>query len=117
MKEECVREYAKDYDDPYKLLAYKVIASYGPQIAKRMLKDHKLIRRCVVKEAKELDVMGFFLDCVVSSMHEEKRRMAYIDKLGSLGRWFYVELDKPRFRQEIRNAFEELGLSDLLEEK
>lgn len=37
-------------------------------------------------------------------------------QLDQLGRFFYSNLDLGRMRKEVRNAYESLGLGDILEE-
>ena len=37
-------------------------------------------------------------------------------QLDQLGRFFYSSLDLDRMRKEIRNAYESLGLGDILED-
>lgn len=107
--------YKHPYDDPYRLLARKILCIYGLPMAIRVLNDNKLIRRMVVKETKEQDLIGAFLDCVISDLYETHRRMEYVSKLDILGRWFYEKLDKARLRRELRAVIEEFGLSDLIE--
>ena len=109
--------YKRESDDPYKILAYNIMVDYPLPIVRRMLKDNKFLRREIIREVRGQDFRGFFTDCLFVSVLESKERMELMRQLDDLGLFFYRKLDLPRFRREIRNAFEEVGLSDLLEDK
>ena len=103
-------------DDSYKLLAYKILVDYNIPTVKRILKDNKFVRRLIIREVRGQDFQGDFVDCLFVSIFEDKGRMDLMRQLNSLGIFLYRRLDLPRLRREIRNAFEEMGMSDLLED-
>lgn len=107
--------YSHESDDPYKLLAYRIMVEYNVPTVKRILKDNKYVRRTIIREVRSQDFNGDFLDCLFVAIFEGKRRMDLMRQLNALGIFLYKELDLPRLRREIRNAFEDMGMSDLLE--
>lgn len=109
-------EYRHDSDDPYKLLAYRFLVDYNIPTVKRILKDNKFVKRLIIREVRSQDFQGDFIDCLFVSIFEEKGRMDLMRQLNSLGIFLYRKLDLPRLRREIKVAFEEMGLSDLLED-
>lgn len=108
-------DYRRPSDDPYKLLAYKIMVDYNIPTVKRILKDNKFVKRMIIREIRGQDFQGDFTDCLFVSIFESKERMQLMMQLNSLGLFLYKKLDLPRLRREIKNAFEEVGLSDLLE--
>ena len=108
--------YKHQSDDPYKLLAYKIMVEYNIPTVKRILRDNKFVRRAIIREVRSQDFNGDFLDCLFVAIFEDKRRMDLMRQLNSLGLFLYKELDLSRLRREIRTAFEEMGMSDLLED-
>lgn len=109
-------EYKHDSDDSYKLLAYRILVDYNIPTVKRILKDNKFVRRLIIREVRGQDFQGDFVDCLFVSIFEDKGRMDLMRQLNSLGIFLYHKLDLQRLRKEIRNAFEEMGMSDLLED-
>lgn len=109
-------EYKHTADDSYKLLAYKILTDYNIPTVKRILRDNKFVRRTIIREVRGQDFQGDFIDCLFVSIFEDKERMELMRQLNVLGLFLYRKLDLPRLRREIRNAFEEMGMSDLLEE-
>ena len=111
-EEKCVA----NIDDPYRRLAYIIVCRNDPITVKRYLKDYKFVRRAVVREAKELDLSGPFLDCLAVVLKGEDERGDVLRQLGVLGGFFYRKLDLPRLRAEIRSVSQELGIADLIED-
>lgn len=109
-------EYKFEADDSYKLLAYRILVDYNIPTVKRILKDNKFVRRLIIREVRGQDFQGDFVDCLFVSIFEDKGRMDLMRQLNSLGTFLYQKLDLPRLRKEILNAFEEMGMSDLLED-
>lgn len=64
----------------------------------------------VIKEAKQMDIGGAFLDCIdqeVIANDHLRQKNVYLKKLGE---FYYSELDLPRLRKEIRIFAKELGI-------
>lgn len=104
------------FDDEYKILAYSIIVNYPPVTVKRLMKDTKFLRREIIREVRGQDFRGYFIDCLFVSICENKDRMKLMRQLDQLGRFFYNNLDLERMRKEVRNAYESLGLGDILED-
>ncbi len=104
------------FDDEYKILAYSIVVNYPPVTVKRLMKDTKFLRREIIREVRSQDFRGYFVDCLFVSICENKNRMGLMRQLDQLGRFFYNNLDRGRMRKEIRNAYESLGLGDILED-
>lgn len=104
------------FDDEYKVLAYSIVVNYPPVTVKRLMKDTKFLRREIIREVRSQDFRGYFVDCLFVSICENKNRMGLMRQLDQLGRFFYNNLDLERMRKEIRNAYESLGLGDILED-
>ena len=104
------------FDDEYKILAYSIVVNYPPATVKRLMKDTKFLRREIIREVRSQDFRGYFVDCLFVSICENKNRMGLMHQLDQLGRFFYNNLDLERMRKEIRNAYESLGLGDILED-
>lgn len=115
LQEENFPEYKHEYDDSYKLLAYHLVTTNDIATIKRMLRDGKFVRRCIIREVRGQDFNGPFIDCLFVAISEDDERMQLMRQLDSLGIFLYKKLSLPRLRKEIESACEELGLSDLLE--
>lgn len=116
-EEESAKPVHKEkYDDEYKILAYSIVVNYPPVTVKRLMKDTKFLRREIIREVRGQDFRGYFIDCLFVSICENKDRMKLMRQLDQLGRFFYNNLDLDRMRREIRNAYDSLGLGDILEE-
>lgn len=109
-------EYKRESDDPYKILAYNLVVDCDVDTIKRYLTDNKFLRRVIKREIRGQDYRGVFMDCLFVSIVESKKRMDLMHALDSVGAFFYQNLDKPRLRREIKKAYEELDMADLLEE-
>jgi len=102
--------YTYEYDDPYRLLAHKLIASERPADVLRILTDNEFILRYIIKETRNQDYKGAFTDCIIEDLLEDKRRMEYMGQLDALAEYYYSVLDKERLRKNIRQCLAELGL-------
>lgn len=109
-------DYKHDADDPYKLLAYKIMVDYNVPTVKKILEDNKFVKRMIIREIRGQDLQGDFIDCLFVSIFENKERMELMQQLNALGIFLYKKLNLSRLRREIRAAFDEMGLSDLLED-
>ena len=108
--------YKHESDDPYKLLAYKIMVDYNLNTVKKILKDNKFVKRLIIREVRGQDFQGDFVDCLFVSVCEDKERKDLMRQLNAFGIFLYRKLNKARLREEIRKAFAEMGLSYLLED-
>lgn len=116
-KESVKPVYKEKYDDEYKILAYSIVVNYPPPIVKRLMRDRKFLRREITREIRGQDFRGYFTDCLFVSICEDKKRMDLMRQLDALAKFFYKNLDVPRMREEIKNAYDSLGLGDILEDE
>lgn len=94
-------EYRYVYDDPYVLMAHSVLSFYDTADIKRMLIDDDFVRRLVLKETRLQDFAGVFVDGIVQSILDDKRRMEFMHELDKLAAYFWANLDIDRLRSEI----------------
>lgn len=94
-------EYRYTYDDPYVLMAHSILATYDTADIKRMLMDDDFVRRLVLKETRLQDFAGVFLDGIVQTILDDKRRMEFMHELDKLADYFWKNLDIDRLRFEI----------------
>ena len=94
-------EYRYTYDDPYVLMAHSILATYDTADIKRMLVDDDFVRRLVLKETRLQDFAGVFLDGIVQTILDDKRRMEFMHELDKLADYFWKNLDIDRLRFEI----------------
>lgn len=94
-------DYRYLYDDPYVLMAHSILSIYDKADVKRMLADDDFVRRLVLKETRLQDFAGVFLDGIVQSILDDKRRMEFMHELDKLADYFWKNLDITRLRLEI----------------
>lgn len=94
-------DYRYPYDDPYVLMAHSILSIYDTADIKRMLIDDDFVRRLVLKETRLQDFAGVFLDGIVQSILDDKRRMEFMHELDKLADYFWRNLDIVRLRSEI----------------
>ena len=105
------KKYLYDYDNPYKILAHHIVAFYRPSDVIRILTDNAYIRNMVLKEVRDLDLGGPYIDCIIEGILEEKDRMEYMHQLDKLSGYYYSKLDKERLRDEVLAVLNEAGVS------
>lgn len=103
-------KYLFSFDDPYKILAHHIVSAYRPADVIRILTDNSYIKNCVLKEVRQMDLGGHFVDCIIESLLEDKFRMEYMHKLDELSSYYYSKLDRERLRKEIRDILEYAGI-------
>lgn len=102
--------YLYDFDNPYKILAHHIVSSYRPADVLRCLTDNAYLKNLIVKEVREQDLGGHFIDCIIEGILEEKDRMEYMHKLDVLASYYYSRLDKGRLRDEILAVLNNAGI-------
>lgn len=103
--------YMYSFDDPYKILAHHIIGFYRPADVMRVLAEDSYLFTLIQKEVRGLDIGGNFLDCVIESILEEKKRMEYMAHLDELAKYYFSKIDKVRLREEIKNALADMGIT------
>lgn len=102
--------YLYEYDDPYILLAYHIVSAYRAADVIRCLTDNSYLKTLIMKEVREQDFKGHFVDCIIENILEEKDRMEYMHKLDELAIYYYSRLDKGRLRDEILAVLNKMGV-------
>lgn len=105
------KKYLYDYDDPYKLLAHHIVGFYRPADVLRILTDNSYVKNRIIKEVRDLDLGGAYIDCIIEGVLDEKERMEYMHKLDELASYYYSKLDKERLRDEILVVLDDVGIS------
>ena len=101
----------KVYDDPYVLLAYRIVAyNIVPEIC-RVLVDDEYVKKIILKETRGQDFIGPFLDVIIQGILDDKRRMELMHKLDDLGEYFWDNFDLARLRREIITCCGQCGIS------
>ena len=103
-------DYRYDYDDPYSVLAHAVLSYYRPADIIRMLTDNEYLLNCIVKEVRQQDFRGLFLDCIIEDILANKKRMELMSRYDALAKYFYQNLDKKRLREQLVGALSEIGI-------
>lgn len=89
------------YDDQYVMLAHHILSIFNPAEVRRMLVDDDFIYRLIIKETRHQDFSGAFLDCIVQSILDDKRRMEMCHELDKLSGYFFAQLDLDRLRRDL----------------
>lgn len=98
------------YDDQYVMLAHHILSVFNPAEIRRMLVDDDFIYRLIIKETRHQDFSGAFLDCIVQSILDDKRRMEMCRELDKLSEYFFSQLDLPRLRNDLLYYGEKYGI-------
>ena len=98
------------YDDPYVMLAYRLLADLNIGDLRRIFTDTEFVQKMIIKETRNLDFCGPFLDTIVCSILEEKRRMEMCVELDKLSMYFYENLDLERLRKELSKIIERYNI-------
>lgn len=105
-----MNDYLYQYDNPYTLLAHHIVGNYRASDVLRALTDNSYLKTLIIKEVREQDFKGHFVDCIIESILEEKDRMEYMHKLDELAFYYYSKLDKGRLRDEILAVLNSAGV-------
>lgn len=103
-------DYRYHFDDPYSVLAHTILSYYRPADVIRMLSDNEYLLNCVVKEVRQQDFGGLFLDCIIEDLLAQKKRMEWMHTLDSVAKYLYQNLDKKRLREQLVGALSEIGI-------
>lgn len=84
------------------MLCYRIIATMSRADIKRILIDDDYIYRLIVKEVRGQDFNGDFLDTIIQTILDDKRRMEMCGRLDKLSLYFYENLDIHRLRSTLQ---------------
>lgn len=104
-------QYLYDFDNPYKILAHHIVSAYRAADVLRCLTDNAYLKTLVIKEVRDQDFQGHFVDCLIESILEEKDRMEWMHKLDEVATYLYSRLDKGRLRDEILTVLNDAGIT------
>ncbi len=105
-----------EYDDPYIMLAHHLIAYCTTMELARTLVDDEFLKRMLVKEVRNQDFCGPFLDCIVEEILVDKRRMEFMHELDKLSDYFFENLDLERLRKNILKYGTRYGIIEPIDE-
>lgn len=106
----CINRH-KEYDNPYRVLSAYIVSAFSVTTVKRILKNPAFVKSIVIREAKQMDISGAFLDCIDQEIIANdmiRKKNVYLKKLGE---FYFSELDLERLNKEIRRFAEELGVN------
>ena len=106
-----MNEYLYEFDNPYKILAHHIVGTYRPADVLRTLIDNSYLKNLIIKEVRNQDLGGHFVDCIIEDILDEKDRMEYMHKLDELALYYYNRLDKGRLRDEILTVLNNAGIA------
>lgn len=96
-------------DDPYKILALNIVASYSDKDLSGIMHNAKVIRRHILRETKGADFYGDFLDCIMTILVQQNKDREVGHTLYDTADFFYEHLDVSRLRKEIVHYCNEWG--------
>lgn len=96
-------------DDPYKILALYLVSSCSTAELKKMLHDAKVVKRMIVREVREADFYGPFLDCIMVGVIKSNERRKIGRTLLETADFFYNRFDLIRFRKELKDYCQKFG--------
>ena len=105
------KQYLYDFDNAYKILAHHIVGTYRSSDVMRTLTDNSYLKTLIIKEVRQQDMGGPFVDCIIENILEEKDRMEYMHELDKLALFYYGKLDKGRLRDEILKILNDAGIS------
>lgn len=105
-----MNDYLYEYDNPYTLLAHHIVGSYRPADVLRVLTDNAYLKTLIIKEVRNQDLGGHFVDCIIENILEDKDRMEYMHQLDKLAMYYYSRLDRGRLRDEILAILNRAGV-------
>lgn len=88
------------------MLSCCLIAYLRKSDVKRLLTDNEYLERLIRKEARNIDIAGWFLDTISQEMLDNGERMELMTELDKLGHYFYTKLDKERLRKAIVDNYQ-----------
>lgn len=106
-----LNNYLYEADDPYKILAQHIVGFYRPADVLKILTDNSYLKNCVVKECRDLDLGGPFIDCIIENILAEKDRMEWMHELDAVGTYLFSRLDRGRLRDEIVQILNDTNIS------
>lgn len=105
--------FLNDCDDPYVLCVYHLLSQHSRAEIKRMLEDNEYVKNLILKETRDTDFRGAFIDTIVQGILEDKRRMEFMGELDKLSDYFYDNFNISRFRKTLKKAIKKYDFFDL----
>lgn len=102
-----------EYDDPYSFLAWYIISISTKMEIVRTLKDSDYLYRMLLKEVRNQDLRGPFVDCIVDDILRNKERMQLMHELDKLSEFLFTKLDLVRLRAKIIQLCRDYDILDL----
>lgn len=92
-----------DSDDPYKLLAIKIIVHPDSYSLQRILEDDLYVRQLLINEMRRIDYAGPFMDTVLVGLYKNKRGVEFRRYLDNAGKFLFENLELEKLRNYIRS--------------
>lgn len=90
-------------DDPYKILACNIVATYSDTRIHQVLHQARAVRRWIYQEVCASDFYGLYLDCVFTDLTSQGKERSVNRTLRGTADFIYHQLDLERLRAEVRN--------------
>ena len=95
--------FAHNYDNPYKILAVRIVVKYSPAEIKRMLSERAFFKRLVVVEIRDnIEINSIYADCVDDLLLQRNQKVYLRTALEKLGKFYFEELDLSILRRYIK---------------
>lgn len=101
---------ALPYDDPYAILAARLVVRYPRAEVSRLMRDPRFVKNMVAREFKSLDLAGDFLDCIISDLCSTGRRMEYVEAQNRFSIELAEKIDYNHLKMCIENICDQLGV-------
>ena len=95
--------FAHNYDNPYKVLAVRIVVKHSPAEIKRMLSERAFFKRLVVVEIRDnIEINSIYADCVDDLLLQRNQKVYLRTALERLGEFYFEELDLSILRRYIK---------------
>ena len=103
----------EEYNDAYALLAHYIIAYYSAADIKRVLFSDEFVQKIVIRELREQDLKGPFLDAIIEELITDKKRKELNCKLDMIAEYLFGNLDLDRLRGKIIEYVSKYNIMEL----
>lgn len=99
--------FSHNYDNPYKILAIKIVTTHTPAEIKRMMSERAFFKRLVTIEIRDsIDINSPYVDCVEELLLRDNQKVYLRSAYEKLGEFFFNELDLLVLRKHIKSFCE-----------
>ena len=99
--------FSHNYDNPYKILAIKIVTTHTQAEIKRMMSERAFFKRLVTIEIRDsIDINSPYVDCVEELLLRDNQKVYLRSAYEKLGEFFFNELDLSVLRKHIKSFCE-----------